>query len=123
MGLMRSPYFFYIFREGVFIWGLKITKKFLLFNLWLAGVTQRSELNVLRSRKLSRRHGYDAIDSLIKDDVPMGCVHGGVYYLGRSLELMSWSDYIYLCDGWESARGCVVERSVAEAYGIPEVIL
>lgn len=68
------------------------------------------------------RAGYDVIESFI-DDAPMGCVHEGVYYLGKSLEYLSWADYIYLCDGWESGRGCQVEREVAMEYEIPEVIL
>lgn len=103
--------------------GVKDNKKVFIIQL-MAGRTdeeiksERAEI----THKLNRA-GYDVIDSWISDDVPIGCVHGGLYYLGKSLELMSWADYIYLCDGWEKGLGCLIEREVAERYGIPEAVL
>lgn len=41
-----------------------------------------------------------------------------VWYLGRSLQLLSKVDAIYFGAGWKDARGCRIERLVAEEYGI-----
>lgn len=41
-----------------------------------------------------------------------------VWYLGKSLEILSKADYIYFAQGWEKSRGCNIERMVAERYGI-----
>lgn len=39
--------------------------------------------------------------------------------LGESLKRMSHADYAVFADGWENARGCMLERNCAEAYSIP----
>lgn len=39
--------------------------------------------------------------------------------LGESLKRMSHADYAVFADGWENARGCVIEHECAERYGVP----
>lgn len=41
-----------------------------------------------------------------------------LWYLGKSLELLSTADIAYFAKGWEEARGCRIERECAEEYGI-----
>ena len=41
-----------------------------------------------------------------------------IYYLAKSLENMSLCDAVYFCKGWDDARGCSIEHSVAFAYGL-----
>lgn len=38
------------------------------------------------------------------------------WYLAKSLELMAEADLIFFVNDWESARGCTIEKQVAEAY-------
>lgn len=42
-----------------------------------------------------------------------------IWYLAQALILLADADYIYFVNGWQTARGCKVERLVAEEYGIP----
>lgn len=42
-----------------------------------------------------------------------------VRHLGESIKLMSDADYVVFCNGWEDARGCRIERTIANEYGIP----
>lgn len=42
-----------------------------------------------------------------------------LWYLAKSLELMAEADLAYFADGWECARGCLLEHACAVAYGIP----
>ena len=44
-----------------------------------------------------------------------------LWFLGKSLELLSTADIAYLAKGWEDARGCRIENQCAIEYGI-EVI-
>lgn len=64
----------------------------------------RSDEAVLAERKDAERRlrewGYDVIDSWINEDAPEG-VRVPVWYLSKSIELLSQADYIYLIDGWE----------------------
>ena len=60
--------------------------------------------------------GYDVIDSVINsnNDNP-------VWLLGESIKLLSEADYIYTMSGWESSRGCIIEKAVACFYNIPSL--
>ena len=40
-----------------------------------------------------------------------------LWFLGKSLELMSQADIIFFAKGWENARGCVIENKCANDYG------
>ena len=41
-----------------------------------------------------------------------------LWYLGKSLELLSTADVAYFAKGWEDARGCRIENTCAIEYGI-----
>ena len=36
----------------------------------------------------------------------------------KSIKEMSKADALFMCDGWKEARGCRIERQVAQEYGI-----
>lgn len=41
-----------------------------------------------------------------------------LWFLGKSLELLSTADVAYFAKGWEEARGCRIEKMCAIEYGI-----
>lgn len=41
-----------------------------------------------------------------------------LWFLGKSLELLSTADLAYFADGWTNARGCRIEHLCALEYGI-----
>ena len=45
-----------------------------------------------------------------------------LWFLGKSLELLSTADVAYFAKGWEEARGCKIEHTCAIEYGIGLVI-
>ena len=44
-----------------------------------------------------------------------------LWFLGKSLELLSTADIAYFAPGWEAARGCKIEHICAEEYGIKTI--
>ena len=42
-----------------------------------------------------------------------------IYYLAKSLELMSDADLVVFLPGWDNSRGCMIEFRVAKEYGKP----
>lgn len=44
-----------------------------------------------------------------------------LWYLGESLKCLAEADVAYFAEGWENARGCVIEYDSAHAYGIPVI--
>jgi hypothetical protein len=41
-----------------------------------------------------------------------------LWFLGKSLELLSTADCAYFGEGWKYARGCKIEHECAVQYGI-----
>ena len=65
---------------------------------------------------LKSSEGVEIIDSFFQsaptDAKPL-------WYLGKSLELLSTADVCIFVKGWENARGCKIEHEYCKQYGIP----
>ena len=46
-----------------------------------------------------------------------------LWFLGKSLELMSSADLVVFAKGWENYRGCKIEHTCAIEYGIDVIEL
>ena len=57
----------------------------------------------------------DVIDSFFQN-APVDA--NPLWFLGKSLELLSEADVAYFAKGWEEARGCRIENTCAIEYGI-----
>ncbi|MBQ0037748.1 MAG: hypothetical protein KBS74_03655 [Clostridiales bacterium] len=44
-----------------------------------------------------------------------------LWFLGKSIELLSTADVVFFAEGWENARGCVIEHHCAVEYGIDRI--
>lgn len=44
-----------------------------------------------------------------------------LWFLGKSIELLSSADVVYFCNGWSDARGCRIEYECAKEYGIDTI--
>lgn len=67
--------------------------------------------------KAKEQFGEDAeiIDSFF-EDAPVEA--RPLWYLGKSLELLSTADVAVFAPDWEQARGCRIENTCAIEYGI-----
>lgn len=83
-----------------------------------------------RDREAAKQHIYNAlggipiefIESYIEENPDINFRFKSrepIWYLAQSLILLADADYIYFVNGWQTARGCKVERLVAEEYDIP----
>ena len=41
-----------------------------------------------------------------------------LWFLGKSIELLSVADVVYFAPGWKEARGCRIDYECAKEYGI-----
>ena len=87
----------------------------------------KTEKEIVDQRK--RIEGYiksevdedvEIIDSYVQD-APDEC--NPVFFLGLSLQFLSQADLAVFAQGYENARGCVIEREVCNKYGIPAVTM
>lgn len=44
-----------------------------------------------------------------------------LWFIGKSLEVLSQADVAYFAPGWEDARGCRIEHQCAVEYGIDRI--
>lgn len=86
----------------------------------------KTEVEILKERskivsELQDKYGKDLefIYSVIssKDDYEE-IKNIPVWYLSRSIDLLSKADKVYFAKGWEKARGCCIEHKICEEYGI-----
>ena len=76
-----------------------------------------------REIKLNRAKAIESIKRLYGDDVEIidnyfDSDEKPLFKLGKSIELLSTADIIYLCKGWNKARGCKIEYMCASDYDI-----
>lgn len=62
-----------------------------------------------------QEEGDTYIDTIFQDEVPEG-FDIPIYYLAKSIETIAYADKIIFMDGWDKARGCIIEHEVATSY-------
>ena len=81
----------------------------------------RTEEEIKKERekliKLFAEKNITVADTLFDEVVPKD-INIGVYFLGKSIIALAKVDALFMCNGWEKARGCKIEKEVAEKYGI-----
>ena len=60
----------------------------------------------------------ELINSFIEDYPGEINKHIPVWYLGKSIQLLSQADIVYFGGDWRNARGCKIEYEIANAYEI-----
>ena len=70
--------------------------------------TERAEI----VKKLEEQ-GHEIIDTVL--DLSEGKTP--VHYLAKSIELLAEADAVVFMKGWECARGCRIEHTIAQEYG------
>ena len=75
----------------------------------------KEERNNIVKRVTERFGEVEVIDSFFEnaphDEKPL-------WFLGKSLELLSTADCAYFAEGWKDYRGCKIEHEAAVHYGI-----
>jgi len=62
----------------------------------------------------------ELINSIIDDadkDIAIKGDDVGIWYLGKSILLLSEADIVFFVNDWRDFRGCSIEREIAEKYG------
>lgn len=59
----------------------------------------------------------ELIDTFIDENLSEN--HKGLKYLSKSIEMLDEADAVWMLKGWETAKGCKIERDCALAYGLP----
>lgn len=80
----------------------------------------RSEMQKVFEQIKAKLPEAELIDSVIDGADAKIAVEGddaGLWYLGKSLQMMAEADMVFFVDNYKDFRGCSAERMVAESYG------
>ena len=58
------------------------------------------------------------LNSIITDTPPTNIKNTSIWYLAKSLEILSQADLAVFIGDWESHKGCLLEHAAATEYGI-----
>jgi len=96
-------------------------KIFISMPMKAKGIEQvRTEMNKVFSYIKSKLPEAELIDSILDGadkDIAIKGDDSGVWYLGKSIQLLSGADIVFFANGWKDFRGCSIEREIAEKYG------
>lgn len=70
-----------------------------------------------------RAAGYEPIDTVYEADFEYpvdsdSIVNPALWHMGLALMRLSKAHVIYMCDGWNATRGCLLEHQAAIAFGV-----
>ncbi|MDU4882985.1 hypothetical protein [uncultured Clostridium sp.] len=87
-----------------------------------------SDKEILKSREEIRIRAekvigepVEIIDSFFTEYPGEVCKSIPMWYLGKSIQLLSQADIAYFGGDWRNARGCRIEHEVAKEYGIDRI--
>lgn len=83
------------------------------------------EIKVTRDKAINKLNelGYELVNTLFTEEwvakeKSNDVANVPLWFLAKSLQRMSECDAVYFCNGWEKARGCNVEHTAANLYGL-----
>lgn len=83
-----------------------------------------SERESIKSEVKKRFGDVQFIDSYFREfNLNEQNLNVAIYCLGRAIIKLSEADLVVFSKGWENARGCRIEHSIAQDYGIDIVML
>ena len=97
--------------------------KFAMISQPMAGKTHE-EIMDTRNRAVEylTAHGFTVVDSYFHGGnepvMPETIENKPLFYLAKSIEMMSGCETLYCCDGWDLSRGCIIEHECAADYGL-----
>ena len=80
----------------------------------------RAEMNKVFEHIKTKLPEAELIDSIIDGadkEIALKGDNIGLWYLGKSILLLSEADIVFFVNNWKEFRGCSVERKVADEYG------
>ena len=90
----------------------------------MAGKTEE-EIQVTRNKAINKLNelGYELVNTLFTDEwvakeKSNDVTNVPLWFLAKSLQRMSECDAVCFCNGWVKARGCNVEHTAADLYGL-----
>lgn len=85
----------------------------------------KTDAEILAERDAAKQSleslGYEIVDTFFQEEFGTGNKHRPLYFLAKSLMIMSECDAVYFVKGWNSRRGCKIEHDICMEYGLKAI--
>lgn len=78
----------------------------------------RKRDEICNTIKITIGEDVEIIDSFIKEYPGEINKQVPIWYLGKSIQMLSQADIAYFGGKWRQARGCKIENTIAKEYGL-----
>lgn len=79
-------------------------------------IRRKEIIDQIRNRYLNEN--IEFVYSVIIEEPDYKVKNVPVWYLAKSIDKLSTATLAYFDEGWENARGCIIEHEICENYGI-----
>ena len=62
---------------------------------------------------------FELLDTYEHGNPPDDILHGSMWYLAKSIEMLTQANFVIFAPGWKNASGCIVEHMICALYDIP----
>ena len=62
--------------------------------------------------------GWEVVDTIFAEEPPKDC-NSAIWYLAKSIDVISKVDAVMFMNGWQNARGCKIEHEICQKYEKP----
>lgn len=92
-------------------------RKLAMISLPMKDITREEILDVWNRAKIQlEKKGYIVVSTIFPQSY--ADMEDPLWLLSLTINKMSDCEAVYFCDGWERARGCIIEHELAEEYGL-----
>lgn len=80
-----------------------------------------NDIAKMKSEAFERFNDVEFINTIVEDKPPYETNNQAIWYLGKSIELLSQCDILICKKSVDNYNGCFIEKEIAKRYGL-EVI-
>ena len=76
------------------------------------------DILAMKSKAFKKFDDIEFINTIVQDKPPYETSNEAIWYLGKSIELLSQCDILVCKKNVDSYNGCYIEKEIAKRYGL-----
>ena len=76
-------------------------------------------INIMKNKAIEEAgNDVEFINTIVQDKPPYNTNNEAIWYLGKSIELLSQCEILVCLKGIDNYNGCYIEKEIAKRYGL-----
>ena len=76
------------------------------------------DIEVMKEKVIEQDDDVEFINTIVEDKPPYATSNQAIWYLGKSIELLSQCDILVCKKNVDGYNGCFIEKEIAKRYGL-----